>query len=103
MRPHIALDPVSSPRPSAKVATVAQLLDCDESDVRRMLRDGDLQGHGKGIRGIRVFLDSVAAYQESRTLEPKPRKARLKARRSAVSRAAHARAEAALRDSGIIP
>lgn len=64
MRPHIALDPASAPRPSARVATVAELLDCDQGDVRRLVRAGELEAHGKGKRGIRVFLDSVRAYQD---------------------------------------
>lgn len=60
----IALDPASAPRPSARVATVAELLDCDQGDVRRLVRLGELEAHGKGKRGIRVFLDSVRAYQD---------------------------------------
>lgn len=60
----LALDPASAPRPSARVATVAELLDCDQGDVRRLVRSGELEAHGKGKRGIRVFLDSVRAYQD---------------------------------------
>lgn len=67
MRPHIPLDPASAPRPSARVATVAELLDCDQGDVRRLVKAGDLEAHGKGKRGIRVFLDSVRAYQDRTT------------------------------------
>lgn len=92
----------ASPRPSARVARVAEMLDCDPSDVRRMLRTGELQGHGKGIRGKRVYLDSVAAYQDARTIVPETPKNRLRAQRSAVSRASHAASVEALRKSGII-
>lgn len=92
----------ASPRPSARIGRVAELLDCDESDVRRMLRDGELEGHGKGIRGKRVYLDSVAAYQQSRTIAPKVPKHRLRAQRSSVSRAAQGGAVAALRKAGLL-
>lgn len=64
IRPHIALDPASAPRPSAKVTTVAELLDCDPGDVRRLVKTGDIEAHGKGKRGVRVYLDSVRAYQD---------------------------------------
>ncbi len=63
-------------RPSVTVATAAHDLSCDESTVRALLRAGDLEGHriGKGLcrkksgkkvepRGVRVFIDSIAAYQ----------------------------------------
>lgn len=92
----------ATPRPSARVGRVAEILDCDPSDVRRMLRDGDLEGHGKGIRGKRVYLDSVAAYQEARTITPKAPKHRLRAQRSCVSRAAQGSAVAALRKAGLL-
>lgn len=95
-------DEAAAPRRSARVATVAELLDCDPSDVRRMLRDGELEGHGKGIRGKRVYLDSVAAYQEARTIEPKMPKNRLRAQRSSVSRASHSASDLALRKAGIL-
>lgn len=67
LRPHIALDPASAPRPSAKVATVAEMLDCDQGDVRRLVKAGEIEAHGKGKRGIRVFLDSVRGYQDRQT------------------------------------
>jgi excisionase family DNA binding protein len=55
------------------VATVAQLLDCHPTDVRRLVHSGELQTHRKGVRGVRVFLDSVQAYQERQT-HPAPRR-----------------------------
>ena len=102
VRPHIALDPADAPRPSARVATVAGILDCDESDVRRMVVAGTLEAHGHGIRGIRVYLDSVRAYQEAKVIIPKGEKAKPRPRKAPVSAAAHRAAEAALRQSGII-
>ena len=88
-------------RPSARVSRVADLLDCDESDVRRLIDVGELQAHGLGKRGVRVFLDSVADYQAAKhriTKRPvdnpqKPRK---------VNRAAQISAENELRKSGIL-
>lgn len=63
-------DPAQRVRPSARVATVAGLLDCHHSDIRRLVARGELQAHTKGKRGIRVYLDSVAAYQERQELTP---------------------------------
>ncbi len=73
IRPHIAMDPTAfAVRASARVATVAQLLDCHESDVRRLVLQGELECHRKGIRGIRIFLDSVRDYQD-RQASPRQR------------------------------
>lgn len=101
-RPALALDSADAPRPSARVDRVMEMLDMDERTVRRLIDRGDLQAHGIGKRGIRVFLDSVAAYQESRTIIPKPLKIADKAQRKTVKKAAFSEAEAALRRSGIL-
>jgi excisionase family DNA binding protein len=58
-------------RPSARVAAVAKLLDCHPTDIRRLIDTGDLEAHRKGVRGIRVLLDSVHKYQERRLCLPK--------------------------------
>lgn len=58
-------------RASARVAAVARLLDCHPTDIRRLVDTGDLEAHRKGVRGIRVFLDSVQHYQERRACLPK--------------------------------
>src|SRR5690242_18406488 len=68
---HLADDPAVYVRPSARVATVARLLECDPGDIRRLIAVGQLEAHGKGKRGVRVFLDSVQAYQERLTVIPK--------------------------------
>lgn len=73
-RPALATDPAAYIRPSARVARVAELLDCHPGDVRRLLDDGELEAHGKGIRGIRVYLDSVRDYQDRQARPAKPRK-----------------------------
>ena|SRR5579859_3553779 len=58
-------------RPSARVAAVAELLDCHPTDIRRLVNKGELEAHRKGVRGIRVFLDSVRRYQERQVCHPK--------------------------------
>jgi excisionase family DNA binding protein len=64
-------EPPANVRPSARVAAVAELLDCHPTDIRRLVDNGELEAHRKGVRGIRVFLDSVRHYQERRTCLPK--------------------------------
>lgn len=84
------------------MARVAEILDCDENDVRRLIDRGHLQAHGIGKRGLRVYLDSVGRYQSSMNRQPKmPVDKRPKQR--SVGNAAHLAAEAELRKSGILP
>ena len=106
VQPHFAMNPADAPRPSAKVARVAELLDSDESGVRRLIRAGELETHGNGKRGVRVFLDSVRAYQDRQAKpcqrqapdglihKPKPR--------SAASSAAYRAAMAGLLAKGLV-
>jgi excisionase family DNA binding protein len=89
-------------RESARVATVAHLLDCDQSTVRRMVASGSFETHQVGKRGIRIFLDSVAEYQAAKSKLATPRMDNPQVRARAP-RAAHATALAALRESGILP
>jgi hypothetical protein len=105
IRPHIASDPAAFLRPSARVARVAEILDCDERDVRRMIEEGDLEAHGKGKRGVRVFLDSVSDYQASRILAVKGKRksGKTEAKRVHASGAAHLSAVVELRKSGLLP
>jgi hypothetical protein len=80
------------------------LLDCHPSDIRKMIDQGVLEAHGKGKRGVRVFLDSVQDYQSRETKSPKPQRRPQKIRpkvRSAASTAAFRAAMAGLRDKGI--
>lgn len=103
---HIAYDPASTVRPSARVRTVAAMLDEHEREIRRMLKDGELEGHGKGARGVRIYLDSVAAYQQRRAIAvPVGRKlptASKPPRPAPASTAAHRAAMAGLKAKGII-
>lgn len=62
-------------RRSVRVAKVAEALDIDQSTVRRLLDRGDLEGHKVG-RGVRIYVDSVQAYQEEKRIAPpKPKEA----------------------------
>lgn len=103
-RPAPALPSEPVVRPSVRIARVCELLDVDDSQVRRLIDSGELQGHRQGKRGIRVYLDSVTAYQEGRPLtpsargkEPPPRKPPNRA-----SAAAHEAAMARLRGLGLV-
>jgi excisionase family DNA binding protein len=71
MLPSINASQTVYARPSARVAVVAGLMDCHPSEIRRLINSGDLEAHRTGIRGIRIFLDSVQLYQERRTCVPK--------------------------------
>jgi excisionase family DNA binding protein len=67
-----------------KVRLAAEALGCDPSTVRALLRSGELHGHrvGRGARprGVRVFSDSVIAYQDRHLIKvrtapnPQPRR-----------------------------
>ncbi len=57
-------------RRAASIQTVADLLDVSADWIRDRLRSGELQGFRAG-REIRVYLDSVDAYQQGRAYEPR--------------------------------
>lgn len=76
-RPVLAADPAAFVRASARVARVAADLDCDPSDIRRLIDLGELEAFTKGVRGIRVFLDSVRDYQDRQRRPPKPGRKRV--------------------------
>ena len=63
-------------RRSVRVARVADALDMEEARVRKLLKDGQLQGHRIGKRGIRIYVDSVEELQRRTALgippDPKP-------------------------------
>ena len=91
----------ASVRPSARVSAVAQMMDCDQSQIRRFVRNGALESHRVGKRGLRIFLDSVAAYQESRT-EQIVRPREQKQQKRAIARKSYKDALATLRARGLI-
>ena len=69
----LAADPaeaaaVSRLRDSVRLKTAAAALDCDPSHIRQLLGAGDLEGHRIGKRGIRIYVDSIEAYQAGRPI-----------------------------------
>lgn len=94
------LEAAAGSRQSWRVSRVARDLDCDPTQVRRLVYAGHLEAHRFGKRGIRVYLDSLKAYKESRRLGRTPeRPARAPAR--AVATPAYLEAVAHLRKAGI--
>lgn len=63
----VPTDEMQSSR-AVTVAAAAEMLSCDPSMVRKMLRRGDLEGHRLGKRGVRVLAESIAAYQRRNSL-----------------------------------
>ncbi|HLY90008.1 MAG TPA: helix-turn-helix domain-containing protein [Acetobacteraceae bacterium] len=59
------LEPVD---PSVKVSTAAAILDCDESFVRKLVKDEELSSHQLGKRGIRIYLSSIEDYRRRSTV-----------------------------------
>lgn len=101
----IAADLADMPRPVARVATVAAMLDCEPGDIRKMVRTGELEAHGKGVRGIRIYLDSVRAYQERKAVLPvgqKQNSATIDRRRAPSSTASYREAMARAKALGIV-
>lgn len=74
MRLRLACDPNDAPeliRPSVTVATAAARLETDESTIRKLIAGGSLEGHRMGKSGVRIYVDSITAYQEGRPLGAK--------------------------------
>ena len=66
-------------RLSVRIHRVCEILDCEPTQVSRLIGQGELEAHGFGIRGVRVYLDSVEAYRQRRQIAPKTKAAALKA------------------------
>ncbi len=52
------------PRLQASVKKVATILDYSERFVRELCNRGELETNDRAGRGLRIYLDSVAAYQQ---------------------------------------
>ena len=89
-------------RPSARVRTVAKMLEWDESQVRRAVDSGGLEAYRVGKRGIRIYIDSVRVYQESRNIAPTKKTILAKSARTRISTRAHRAAMEELRARGIL-
>ncbi len=57
--------------PSCTVKDAASLLSMPTSEVYQAVHAGDLRGHRVGKRGIRIYVRSIAEYQESRSIAPR--------------------------------
>ena len=93
-------------RESRRVATVASALDMDEFQVRALIDAGELEAHGIGKRGIRVYLDSVRDYQERNVKAAKAQRSQRIAtarHRRQTGNASHQTAMAELRRHGVVP
>jgi len=88
-------------RRSARVSTVAEILDCDESQIRRLIKTGTLEVHRVGKRGVRIFLDSVSRYQEARSHHV-PQQIEVARERRSTRRASHVAALSTLRGRGLL-
>lgn len=94
-----ASDPVDR---SLTVPAAAQLLSCDESVVRGLVKSGDLRGHTVGRRGVCVYLSSIEQYRDLQAIEPTKNEPKgLPVRRRRMSKA-HEAAMAQLRAAGTI-
>ncbi|MGE0719220.1 MAG: helix-turn-helix domain-containing protein [Alphaproteobacteria bacterium] len=63
----LAADPADAPRRMVSIATVADLLAVDRSTVRKLLGRGKLEGAKVG-RVVRIYVDSVSAYQQGQRI-----------------------------------
>lgn len=70
----LTADPGAAPAVelSISVKDAAQALSVDRSTIREMLRTGALRGHRAGAkdRAVRVYVESIAKYRESREIVP---------------------------------
>jgi hypothetical protein len=78
------------------------MLEWDESQVRRAVDTGGLEAYRIGKRGIRIYIDSVRAYQESRKIAPTKKIISAKSGRTRISTQAHRTAMEELRARGIL-
>lgn len=92
-------------RPSARPAVAAQLLDTHVSVIYKLVQSGELEGHGLGQRGVRVYLDSIRSYQERNRLgkhSPSPQDRQKASKIKPWRGHAQKEAEAYLRDAGVL-
>jgi hypothetical protein len=99
-----ATDFVVELRPSIRIAKLAEAWDCDISQIRDLIKAGELEAHGIGRRGVRVYVDSANGYQTKKTRQPKTTNAplaHLKPKRRTADDAQHKAAMAVLRRQGL--
>lgn len=90
-------------RPSVRIATAAQIIDVDIATAYRLAYAGVIEGHRIGKRGIRIFLDSLRAYQEENPIAKKPLKTQASdAPKQKWQRPEHWQSMAFLQQSGVL-
>jgi hypothetical protein len=95
------IEAAAASRPSWRVKRVAATLDCDGHTVRDLVRAGQLEAHGIGKRGLRIFADSVRAYQERMRKPGKGRAATATQASPVTTTASYKEAIAHLRKLGV--
>lgn len=93
-------------RPSIGIEAAAAAMGVDESWVRKLLLQPDgLEGYKPGKRAIRVYVDSIAAYQKRHPVGGNPQEKpapRRKSETRPAQHAAHREAMAALLAAGVL-
>ncbi|MGY0791838.1 hypothetical protein ACW7BJ_20925 [Azospirillum argentinense] len=77
------------------------MLDADEWHIRKLLKDGELQGHRLGKRGVRILVSSIEDYRNRNRIvptAPAPRQ-----RKQVPPSKEHLEAIATLQEWGILP
>lgn len=93
---------MSDVRAAKSAKWAAEILGCDLSRVYKLLRDGLLQGYRDG-RAVRVYVDSIAQYQQSNEiLSTKATTGEQRLQRR-VDQKAHADAMDRLKAMGVLP
>jgi len=98
----LAVTPIATEDRSVRVSTAAAMLDCDDSTVRKLAKDGELEWHRLGRRGVRIYLSSIEEYRIRMTAPtPAERRQTRKARQAPSKR--HAESMAFLHSLGVLP
>lgn len=84
------------------IQQAAKLLDMNHGHLRREIMRGKIEAFRVGKRGIRIFLDSLLAYQQQRQIVPKNDAAEPALSRRQRASSAHLAAMARLHKLGIV-
>lgn len=87
-------------RRSISLDKAAEQIDCSRDVIRRLLETGELRGHYVN-RSVRVFADSLEAYQDAHAYRPKPMRQEQRQEAKRRPREQQVRAEGRLRALGV--
>lgn len=93
-------------RPSIPLKAAAAAISVDRSWIRKLLEANELEGHRAGKRAIRVYVDSLEAYQRRQPIGGnggKPSLPRRRPKPRPVETAAHREAMACLLQADLLP